>query len=97
MILPNNEMLHKSVFHLYVIRTNKRNLLIQALKNSEIGYGIHYPKALPFLDAYKKFNFSKKDFPVAFKLQKEILSLPIYPELTKDQIFRIAKTLNNFK
>ena len=97
MILPNNEMLHKSVFHLYVIRTNKRNLLIQALKNSEIGYGIHYPKALPFLDAYKKFNFSKNDFPVAFKLQKEILSLPIYPELTKDQIFRIAKTLNKFK
>tara|TARA_Y100000591_G_scaffold333413_1_gene377625 strand:+ start:2588 stop:3688 length:1101 start_codon:yes stop_codon:yes gene_type:complete len=74
------------VFHLYVIRTKKREKLIQKLKKLNIATSIHYPTPLPFLKAYSYLNCSIKDFPVAFDYSEKILSLPIYPELTKDKI-----------
>jgi len=94
-ITPSIEKNHINVFHLYVIRSMNRNKLIKKLKENNIEYGIHYPKALPFLDAYKNLKYTKEDYPNAFKLQKEILSLPIYPELKKEQIFKIVKILND--
>jgi len=74
------------VFHVYAIRTEKRNELREFLSSNGIQTMIHYPKALPFLEAYKYLNHDKKDFPLAYKYQSEILSLPMYPELKKSQI-----------
>ena len=86
----------KHVFHLYVIRTKKRVELIDFLSSKGISTGIHYPKALPFLEAYKRFGFKPSDYPVAYKNSKEILSLPMFPELTEKQIRYVVDTIKGF-
>jgi dTDP-4-amino-4,6-dideoxygalactose transaminase len=84
------------VFHLYVIRSNERDRLKKFLTDNNISCGIHYPIALPNLKAYSYLNHKPEDFPVSSKLQNEILSLPIYPELTEEQIEYIANAIRNF-
>lgn len=85
----------KHVYHLYVIRTRNRDVIQNKLTQAGIETAIHYPKALPFLECYKKLNFSKTDFPVAFASQNSILSLPMYAELDQEQIKYVASILNN--
>ena len=76
----------KHVFHLYVIRTKKRNELQSHLKDKGVSIGIHYPNALPYLEAYNYLGHTPEDFPVAYEYPNQILSIPIYPELkTNDQ------------
>lgn len=82
---------YKHVFHLYVIRTRSREALQYALMSAGIDSAIHYPTALPFLPCYKGFGYSFNDFPIALKVQSEILSIPMYAELTKEQILYVAK------
>lgn len=96
-ITPKTRPDSKHVFHLYVIRTQNRDKLQNYLEEQGIQTVIHYPKALPFLDCYKNRHFSTKDFPVASRLQEEILSLPMYAELTKEQIGYIVKEVKKVK
>ena len=70
------------VYHLYVIRSSQRDHLKSGLNDIGIETKIHYPIALPFLDAYKYLDHTHDDFPVAFEQQDKILSLPMYAELT---------------
>lgn len=86
----------KSVFHLYTIRVKRRNQLKQFLKKNRIDTLIHYPIPLHLQKAFKFLKYKESDFPVAEKISKEILSLPIYPELTKQQIKYIVKTIKKF-
>jgi dTDP-4-amino-4,6-dideoxygalactose transaminase len=83
----------RAVYHLYVVRVpaEKRAGLQEALKNSGVETGIHYPIALPFLKAYEYLGHSEKDFPEALKASKEILSLPMFPELAEEQIGFVAE------
>jgi len=90
--LPENE----HVYHLFVIRVTERNKLQKYLVKKKIATGIHYPKALPNLSAYKYLNKKPSDFPVATKYQDEILSLPMYPELDENKIEYIAKCIRGF-
>ena len=78
----------KSVYHLYVIRVKNglRSQLQQHLKNMGVSTGIHYPIALPALSAYSYLNHRDGDFPTAISASKEILSLPMFPELNEEQI-----------
>jgi dTDP-4-amino-4,6-dideoxygalactose transaminase len=84
------------IFHLYVIRTEKRNALANYLKSKQVETGIHYPTALPFLQAYKYLDHNPSDFPVAYQYQGEILSLPMFPELSDDQITYAANSIKEF-
>ncbi len=84
------------VFHLYVIRSNKRDQLKEHLSSQGIEVAIHYPTALPFLNAYSYLKHQPEQFPVAFKQTKNILSIPMYPELNVEQIDHISKVINNF-
>jgi dTDP-4-amino-4,6-dideoxygalactose transaminase len=84
-----------SVYHQYVIMTKNRNLLIKKLKKSKIPFGIHYPKPLHKLDCFKNI-FKRKKFPNSEKLSNSCLSLPIDPNLTKNEIKKIVKVLNSF-
>jgi dTDP-4-amino-4,6-dideoxygalactose transaminase len=86
----------RHVFHLYVIRAVRRWDLLKFLSGSGIGVGIHYPTALPFLKAYKHLKHKPLDFPVAHKYSREILSLPMFPELTKDQMDYVAEKIREF-
>jgi dTDP-4-amino-4,6-dideoxygalactose transaminase len=92
--VTNNNSVH--VFHLFVVKSNKRDELKKYLEANNIETAIHYPTALPFVDAYKKFNYTQKDFPVAFHETKKILSIPMFPELSKEQMSFVVKALNNF-
>jgi len=84
------------IFHLYVIRAEKRDELANFLKSKGIDTGIHYPTALPLMPAYQYLGCQAADFPVAHKYQAEILSLPMFPELKNDQISYIASTIREF-
>lgn len=83
----------KHIFHLYVIRTQDRDKLQAYLKEKGISTGIHYPCPLPLLDAYSYLGYKKEDFPIAGNYKNEILSLPMYPELTSELIEQISKTI----
>lgn len=84
----------RHVFHLFVIRSDKRNELMEKLPSEGISFGIHYPMPVHLTGAYSHLNYKKGDFPVAEKYADEILSLPMFPELTKDEISVVAKKIN---
>ncbi len=88
----------KAVYHLYVVRIKKdqRRKLQDHLKSKGISTGIHYPIALPNLKAYSYLKHNKNDFPEATKASEEILSLPMYPELSESQIKFIAQEIKEF-
>lgn len=83
-------------YHLYVIRAQKRDELMQYLKEQGIETAIHYPTPLPGLPAYKYLNYSPADYPIAAQLQPEILSLPIYPEMTEEMVAHVSQSLRTF-
>jgi dTDP-4-amino-4,6-dideoxygalactose transaminase len=84
------------VWHLYVIRSDRRDDLADFLNRNGVQTIINYPVALPFLPAYARLNHRPEDFPNAFRNQSEILSLPIYPELTGAQIDRVVELIAEF-
>ncbi len=86
----------KHVYHLYVIRTKERDRLMEFLKSKGISTGIHYPCALPNLTAYKQLGHAKSDFPVSSRFQHEVMSLPMYSELSKEQIEYIVGNIKEF-
>ncbi len=84
------------VYHIYCIRTAKRDELRDHLHRRGIATGIHYPTALPFLRAYEHLGGRPEDYPVAHRYQGEILSLPIYPELSDEDVRRVADAISDF-
>ena len=86
----------KHSYHLYVIKTEKREELANYLKENGIETAIHYPIALHNMNAYKYLNYRREDFPVASFNEGKILSLPMFPELKKEQIEYIAGKINDF-
>lgn len=93
-VTPSVRENSKHVFHLYVVRVKERPAIIEMLKQSGVESAIHYPTALPFLPCYTHQKNGPKDFPVAHQYQNEILSLPLYPELTKIQMDYVIESLN---
>jgi len=74
------------VYHLYVIKTDKRDELKEFLQQKGIGTAVHYPIPPHLQKAYSHLNFKKGDFPIAEKLANQSLSLPIYTGLSNDQV-----------
>lgn len=95
-VLPLEKPNCEHIYHLYVIRTKQREQLQAFLQENGIATGIHYPKALPYTQAYSKKKHTPEDFPMAYKFQDEILSLPMYPELNEEQIVYIASKIKEF-
>lgn len=83
-------------FHLYVIRAENRDGLKDFLEMKGIDTAIHYPQPLPSLKAYNHMRYRPGDFPVANRYKDEILSLPMYPELTEDEIRTVAEEIHNY-
>jgi dTDP-4-amino-4,6-dideoxygalactose transaminase len=83
----------RHVYHLYVVQVENREEVVEKLKSDGIDTGIHYPTALPFMEAYKRFNHVPSDFPVAYRQMSRLLSLPMYAELTDTMIERVCKSL----
>jgi dTDP-4-amino-4,6-dideoxygalactose transaminase len=84
------------VYHLYVIKTPKRDALQAALKEQGIFTGIHYPIPLHLQKAMEFLGYRRGDLPVTERVTTEILSLPMFAELTDEQIATVANSIKSF-
>lgn len=96
LVLPKVAPDRDHVYHLYIIRTEKRDALKKFLGDAGIGTVLNYPKALPFYPAYSYLGHKPADFPVAYASQSRILSLPIFPELSQGMQHHVADTIKKF-
>jgi dTDP-4-amino-4,6-dideoxygalactose transaminase len=85
------------VYHLYVIRHDRRDELAAHLKARGVQTGINYPVALPFLKAYAHLGHKPEEFPNAYHNQSRILSLPIYPEMSDAQRGHVVHSIAEFR
>ncbi len=86
----------KGVYHLYVVRVQDREALQTHLAEAGIGSGIHYPIPLHLQKAYQHLGYKKGDYPVTERIAEEIVSLPIFPQLTKGQLDQVANRVKEF-
>jgi len=94
--IPYQPLWSRSVYHLYVIRSRERKNLIEHLTAARIGSGCHYPLPLHMQKAYQVLNYSPSDLPVASRVASEVLSLPMFPQLTREQQARVAEQVLAF-
>jgi len=95
LILPFQPTWSKAVYHLYVIRVKDRNGLQDRLKAEGIGTGIHYPIPLHLQKAYRNLGYQRGDFPITEKVASEILSLPMYPQMTRFELDNVVEAVTN--
>lgn len=86
----------KAVYHLYVVRVDNRDGFMEQMKKAGIGTGIHYPIPLHLQKAYAFLNYRAGNFPVAEKAASEIVSLPMFPQLTPEQLARVVQEVSAF-
>lgn len=95
-ILPTEQKDNKHIYHIFAVRTADRDNLLNKLKNEGIGAGIHYPIPLHLQPAYRYLGYKAGDFPITEKCAREIISLPMYPELDEVKIKKIAEAISKF-
>ncbi len=95
-VVPGLDSRSTHIFHLYVIRTSARDRLQNHLNQRGIQTGIHYPIPIHLQDAYRDLGYPKGTFPVTERLSAEILSLPLFPELSPKQIEYVLEALAVF-
>ena len=97
-VISKPEAAEGHVYHQYTIRVlnNQRDSFVKYLTENQVGHGIFYPLTIPEQKCYEQFNF-KTDYPVADRVKKEVVSLPIHPALTDDEIGKVVDVINVFK
>jgi dTDP-4-amino-4,6-dideoxygalactose transaminase len=95
--LPTRFSDSQSVWHCYVIESDRRNQLRTALSDAQIDSGLHYPVPLHLQQACKDLGYKKGDFPHSERLSSRCLSLPIFAELTEAQMLRVSDALHSAK
>lgn len=96
-VLPQEMDYAYHVYHLYVIRTKKRDPFCKYLQKYNIGYGIYYPITSHLQPALANLNYKIGNFPIAEVCARETLAIPIFPELTEEQIVYVAEKINNWE
>jgi dTDP-4-amino-4,6-dideoxygalactose transaminase len=96
LIKPQEKPWAKHVYHLYVVRTPERDRLREWLESKGVSTGMHYPIPVHLQEAWYVYGGDKLSLPVTEKITKEIVSLPIYPELTLEEVDVICKYINEF-
>jgi dTDP-4-amino-4,6-dideoxygalactose transaminase len=86
----------RHVYHLYVIRARQRELLLAELERAQIGHGIHYPIPLHLQECLLHLGYKRGDFPESEAAADEVISLPIYPELSFASQETVASTIRTF-
>ncbi len=84
------------VYHLFVVRTARRDALVEHLKKHEIGCVVHYPIPCHLQPCYQNLGYGEGDFPVTERICREVLSLPLYPEITAEQIDAVSNVVRDF-
>lgn len=96
-VLPKALDNAEHVYHLYVIRVpDKRDELLEHLKDNQIGVGVYYPLPLHLQEACKKLGYYEDEFPESEKASGEVLALPIFPHITEAQIGEVSETIKRF-
>ncbi len=94
--LPVEMPYNRHVYHLFVIQAEERNKLQNFLNENGISTGLHYPIPLHLQKCFEKLNYKRGDFPVSEKLADNCLSLPLYPDITNDQIEYVCEKIKHF-
>ena len=94
--LPTIAAGREHVYHLYVVRHDRRDELAAHLAAANVQSAVNYPVALPFLPAYQRFGHKPQEFPNAWANQSRILSLPIFPEMSASQHAQVVEVLRYF-
>jgi dTDP-4-amino-4,6-dideoxygalactose transaminase len=81
------------VFHVYAVRVQEREAVMRYLTDQGVGSAIHYPVPVHLQEAYSDLDYGPGSFPVAERCAREFLSLPMFPELTPDQVNTVAGAL----
>ncbi|MBI2952725.1 MAG: DegT/DnrJ/EryC1/StrS family aminotransferase [Chloroflexi bacterium] len=87
----------RHVYHLYAIRSQRRDELQRYLEASGVGTVIHYPVPIHLQEAYRDLGYSAGAYPVAERHAREVLSLPMYPELPLESVERVAEVIRGFE
>jgi len=95
-VLPHEASYAQHVYHLYAIRNGRRDELMTALGDKGIATGIHYPVPLHFTGAYRHLGYTEGSFPVSERIAGELMSLPMFAELSQEQIDSIVAGIKEF-
>ena len=96
LVLPYEPSWSRAVYHLYVVRIANREALMEHLRVVGIGTGIHYPIPLHLQKAYASLGYANGAFPVCEAAAAQIVSLPMFPQLTAEQQVRVAEEIKRF-
>ncbi|MYW04433.1 DegT/DnrJ/EryC1/StrS family aminotransferase [Streptomyces sp. SID3343] len=91
--LPRTAPGNEHVWHLYAVRVPERDKVLALLNEAGVGAGVHYPVPVHLQPAFRELGHAKGDFPVAERAAEEILTLPLFPQLTAGQQERVAEVL----
>ncbi len=94
--LPREAEYATSAWHLYVLRSKQRNALMEHLSAAGVAVGIHYPVPIPHLEAMEKLGLPETPIPEAEAMAREALTLPIFPEMTDEQVAYVVETVKGF-
>lgn len=82
------------VFHQYTVRTDRRDALVEALKSSNVGSSIYYQIPLHLQPCFSSLGYVTGDFPESERASEEVLSLPIFPGMTREEILHVCEAVN---
>jgi len=94
--LPPEADYAKHVYHVYAVRTSMREEFMNAMAEKGIATGIHYPVPVHLQDAYRSMGLERGSYPVAEKCAGEVVSLPMFAELTSEQIEYVCAAINEY-
>ena len=92
-ICPSRPLNGSHAFNLYTIRSTKRDAIRQALMDNSIGNSTCYPAPLALQEVYRHLAYTEADFPVSVSLGSEVVSLPVFPDMTEDQVERVCQVV----
>jgi dTDP-4-amino-4,6-dideoxygalactose transaminase len=95
-LLPLEQSYGKHVYHMYVVRVQRREEFQAFLASRGIETLIHYPIPVHLQESYRDLGYSEGDFPITETVAKEVVSLPIYPELTDKEVLHVSNVINEF-
>jgi len=96
LVLPSERPGCQAVYHLYVVRSQRRDALRDHLRLQDMEAGIHYPLPLHLQPAYSALGYRNGAFPCTEQAAREVLSLPMYPEMTEDQVHQVSAAVAAF-
>jgi dTDP-4-amino-4,6-dideoxygalactose transaminase len=96
LVLPEQVLLSRHVWHQYVIRTTRRDQLREFLTSRKIGSEIYYPVPLHMQEALKPLGYREGSFPEAERAAREVLALPMFPEIREDELQRVVHAIGEF-